>query len=617
MKKLIMILFGISLAICMTGCKKTEPPPPSQEMDNDDIPIMYNNENYLYWGAGKYRVRRNNPVFQRYAPLPTYLYSMPGYDIMFFEFAIESAHKGWNTLPITQITDKIYSLYQGKERPIIRINSCELFYNTNMLEFSFKCSIGFELIASDTPNQYFVYEEGYLYKVKRISNSDQSPKKELWPKYIADIPQTDQPDFPIPIEKEFFYYTLFVPQNTLEFETLSIQQAANELFESALLAEIKPSQLEHLYILYDGIATFNDKKAYEFTILNNFHDIFSNVYKSHEYNDRYECSKDMCPMATKGIFRMGVTEDHQYYTYKLEPVDTNRTAHAPLKKEERRTYYQNYYFFRYYFNDKRLRFITPAPRYRVNSAIIPETAALGLGDLLDNALLHNKTLFDPQKIQNLEMDGQKVSIYANLFPYKPDFYDVIWTGVDTIQNEEALEFALIMFHDIETDFDYNIIRFAVTQSGKLFTYAIQPTLGGSLTFNDTPPMTYKEFRRFYKSNTKAPFMIFSDKDCRIISKQLSIHFDVQILPMMTPIESAGYIDQLIDKYQKPLIPASWRKKLYKVGKINGENTYEYEVGQEAGPSLVYLLFNAAVSETGKVYIYENDSPKLVTDISLK
>ena len=102
-----------------------------------------------------------------------------------------------------------------------------------------------------------------------------------------------------------------------------------------------------------------------------------------------------------------------------------------------------------------------------------------------------------------------------------------------------------------------------------------------------------------------------------VSRHMRTEKDVHPLPFLTPEDSEQYLDALIDEYKGQSNNMPWQKNLYKNGEINGEKTYEFQIGQEFVYGDYLLRFEAAISESGKIYIYENGSPKLIRQVSFE
>ena len=104
---------------------------------------------------------------------------------------------------------------------------------------------------------------------------------------------------------------------------------------------------------------------------------------------------------------------------------------------------------------------------------------------------------------------------------------------------------------------------------------------------------------------------------KFVSWHMKMKGGVKPLRFLTPKASERYIDALIDEYKSEPNSIVWKKVLYANGEIDGENTYEFEVGQENFTRHLFLRFKAAISESGKIYIYENDQPKMVRQVTFK
>ena len=603
-KKAIILLVGFSLAVFTSGCKKlnlfSEPEEevqegiaegPSQDLseNNDENKDEDNAENHK---DDKKReidetlVMNKNPEFVRSTSPTTYHYALPNYDIVAFEFAIEKDSSRWIDLPVTKITDFIFDTYKGMDRPVIWIDKCELL-NIETEWFDERkrmttCTTGFELIVNNKIESVYGYSDGILYKVDRTKNAE-----DYEPEVVAEIPKGKEQILPIASPIEYVHYTLYTPPEPIEFKQLSILQAVNELYESALLPNTPPSKLDKFYIIYDGNTKFQGKDAYEFT-LGYGYDIKSMYH----------------------FFRMGVTVDHKYYTYEIEPFDINKTIpvnlEPPVPTGYSRSYGKTTSMVRKYYQDGLYSLEIPAPRYRTTQFLTPEIAAFGLVRLFDSTLLNNSTLLEPHLVQKLRITPEyTVDIYKDYTRFTPKMIRIIWTGVDNINDEETLEF------------NVNNINIAVSQSGKIYTYILKPVYGGELKVSNEYPQIEKDYSRNAFEFKLRHQDIFMKDAFGIVSRHMRKAKDVESLPFITPEDSEQYLDALIDEYKGESNNMPWRKNLYKNGEINGEKTYEFQIGQEFVYADYILRFEAAISESGKIYVYENGIPKLVREITFE
>ena len=591
---LFVLICLMAAASCTTGCWKMgefldNQTQNSETLENESTASDSNPSYEVDTGIDEAEVLKENPVFEPSVSPITYHYALPKYDIASAGFAIEDDNSRWIDLPLTKITDHIFKLYKGHKRPVIVIESCELLNVKTDLFGDVKnrvtCTAGFTLIADDGTLEKYGYLEGKLYK----SELDKEPK-EYSPTIVAEIPMAKETNIPIAAPKRYLDYTLYIPDNPKEYNDFSILQAVNELYESALFPNTRPSQRDHYHILFDGCTSFNGKESYEFTISNGF-DI-KWTYRS---------------------VRMGVTVDHKYYTYELKPIFTEKTIPLNLAPPKPSGYGNDsdlylVYVNKYYKNDNYALKI-PTPRYRTKKGLTAESAALGFVRLYDNSTLNNTVLIPPQKIQTFKVTPKySVTMYKDYMFGTPKSLYLKWVGVDTIQGEEALEFK------------ESGRQFAITSSGKVYFYQATPVLKGELKVNTDTPQMWEEYREENWDD-----MVEQMRNSEIIidigdfvSWRMKKKRSVKPLKFLTPKASERYIDELIDEYKTESKLKLWKKILYANGEIDGENTYEFQVGQEdVTRSNVYLRFKAAISESGKIYIYENDQPKLVKQVTFK
>ena len=606
-KKATIPLIVISLAIFSFGCKKlnllSEPKEETQEKiaeesstnpsenganseDNVDKDNANKDKDDKNREIDESLVMNKNPEYERSTAPTTYHYALPKYDIVAFEFAIENNGSRWIDLPVTKITDFIFKTYKGSDRPVIWIDKCELLkIETEWFgekKVMTTCTTGFELIVNNKIESVYGYSDGILYKVDRTKDA-----KDYEPEVVAKIPNGKEQILPIMAPTEYVHYTLYTPPEPIEFKQLSILQAVNELYESVLLPNTPPSKLNKFYIMYDGNTKYQGKDAYEFT-LGFGYDI-----------------KDMFH-----FLRMGVTEDHQYYTYEVVPFDTNRSISVnlepPVPTGYNRSYGKRISMVRKYYQDGLYSLEIPVPRYRTTQFLTPEIAAFGLVKLFDSALLNNTTFFNPQFVQKLQTTSDLfVTIYKDYTRFTPKMLRIIWTGVDNINDEETLVF------------NANNINMAVSQSGKLYTYVLKPVYGGKLKVTNQSPQLEKDYSRSAFDFKLEHRDLFMDNVFSIVSRNMRMDKNVHPLPFLTPEDSEPYLDALIDEYKGQSNNMPWRKNLYKNGEINGEKTYEFQIGQEFVYGDYLLRFEAAISESGKIYVYENGSPKLVRQVTFE
>ena len=594
MKTDLFVLICLIASSCTAGCWKMGEFLDNQAQDSeaieDESSASEPNQSYeVDTGIDEAEVLKENPVFEPSISPITYHYALPKYDIASDGFVMEDDNSRWNDLPLTRITDHIFKLYKGHTRPVIVIETCErLNVKTNLfgdVKNRVTCTTGFTLIADDGTQDRYGYLEGKLYK----SELGKEPK-EYSPTIVAEIPMAKESDIPIAAPKKYIHYTLYIPENPKEYSDFSILQAVNELYESALFPNTRPSQRDHYYILFDGCTSFNGKESYEFTLGSGF-DIKS-MYRS---------------------VRMGVTVDHKYYTYELKPNFTGKTIPLNLAPPKPSGYNNDsdlysLYVNKYYKNDNYALKI-PTPRYRTQKGLTAESAALGFVRLHDNSILNNTVLIPPQKLQTYEVTPKySVTIYKDYNFDNPKSLYLKWVGVDTIQGEEALEFK------------ENGRHFAITSSGKVYIYQATPVLKGELKENTSAPKLLEDYREESWDDTVEQMKHASlmENVGRFVSWHMKMKHGVKPLKFLTPKASERYIDALIDEYKSESDSMLWRKILYANGEIEGESTYEFEVGQEVVTrSSVILRFKAAISESGKIYIYEDDQPKLVRQITFK
>ena len=597
MKSSLSILLITILFISTTGCnhKPTVPqtnenesesitPHPKTNTEDNNKEDSQNKENNQNKKIDESLVLNQNPEFKPSFGSTSYLYSFPKYDIAAYEFAIERKFDRWNNLPITKIANYIVSQYRGKEKPLIWIEKCQLLkvkyklFDEERLDTT--CTTGFILIVNHEIQKVFGYKEGILYRADTTKDPD-----DYEPEIAAKIPEEEESNLPIATPTEYVHYTLFLPPNHLEIDGLPVLQAVNELYESAILPSTPPSQLDRFYILLDGLTKFNKKEAYEFTIGTGY-----GLKELHQF------------------FRMGVTSDHTYYTYVIEPVDTHKTVPTNLAPPVPTGYGQGYgtpfSYVRKYYQNGNYSLELPAPRYKLSQPLTPEVAAFGIVKLFDSTLLNNTTLFEPQTLQKLKVSPtHQVTIYKDFILTTPNRLRIEWIGVDRIHDEEVLIF------------NVNSRIVAVSQSGKLYTYIAKPVTGGKLTTNSNLPQLEKDYNHLcfdHRSQRTGPMM----KDIiGYVSKRMKKDKTVQSLPYLSPESSEPYIDALIDEYKGESNAMPWRINLYANGNIDGKKTYEFEAGQEICLGDYLLRFKAAISENGNIYIYENDTPKFVRQIT--
>ena len=606
MKKLVIGVCCFSLLAFLGACKQKESQP---EKDKKDVSITLDFQQMMM--AQEPEILKENPKFKPTIYAMAYQYNFENYDLVVESRVLPPKEEKdfWSdtvkpnplaNLPIRRISEKIYQKNPNpSSRPVIyfagmgKKSFCKRDSNNPNSRFctSDKAGIFIYTIKGAEPIKYAVDSSGNISRVKPAETKDDDESYE-------DIGQIGMSGEAIGFGMTSQEYAGFILYKTDGVEPL--EGMTPEAGAEAIRQQMSDKSETWLFIL-DGISELDGVKAYEFTIATDLSSF------SHRF-DIYS--------------RAAIDLNHNVYFYETVPVEIGKIPEDikyEKKKKSHTTITMNGLINTYEFEGFKLE--TPDPMFRIDGTIDPGLGATGIYLALKNEDIYT---FPIQKMKVADQEVNCLGYFKTNMPQKLD-PSIELIGVDKIQDMEALEYRVTIeekahFSNSTPD---GKIDFAVTQDRRIWAYHMQPKSTNKKVETLVAPMLLDDFiAQMEKEKSEHPenFIVFPE-DVRIfdgLRKNYYMDEDYPGIPPRQPeaTESFQYVDYLKDEFKGELLPTEWAIVMTGYGEIENEKTYEFDFGQ--GKKRLYLRhFKAALSETGKVYVYEDGTPKLVKTVTFK